>query len=58
MHKLTPPAADCPKCGYAHGFMGHPRYREMMAALDGSIAGVMTWKCGVCGFELHTSPFG
>ena len=22
MHKLTPPAADCPKCGCEHGFVG------------------------------------
>ena len=49
MHKLTPPAADCPKCGCEHGFIGHPRYREMIGGADG-ISGVIEWECEVCGY--------
>ena len=56
MHKLTPPATDCPKCWCGDGFVGQPpQYRELFQSADG-ISGVMEWECGVCGYELHTTP--
>ena len=55
MHKLTPPAADCPKCGHETAFPWHPRYQEMIGAADGVI-GVMAWECQICEYELHTKP--
>ena len=55
MHKLTRPDADCPKCGCEKAFSRVPRYRETTAS-TGRRSGVMAWECGVCGYELHTSP--
>ena len=55
MHKLTPPAADCPKCGCDDEFGKQPRYQELLGGADG-ITGVMIWECATCGYELHTSP--
>ena len=56
MHKLTPPATDCPKCGAAHSFIV-PRYQALMGAADGE-TGVMAWDCQICGYEMHPKPSG
>ena len=55
MHKLTPPDADCPKCGCERAFVDRPEYREIHGSADG-ISGVMEWECGVCGYAMFTEP--
>ena len=55
MHKLTPPATDCPKCGCEHAFTRNPQYQELLGGEDG-IYGVMTCECNICGFQLNTKP--
>ena len=58
MHKLTPPAAHCPKCGCENAFSTRvPRYLEIMTSTGtGRTTGVMVWECRVCGFAMHTEP--